>query len=327
MTQHHTTPLVKHALTLLARMEIEPEASARAIQIQLAAWRNLSGMHEAAYQEACRQLESLSTLAPQLRQQFDEPAASRTTPRKQRQSLLAWGALTICCAALVKAGIWYWHQPVFEADYQTDIAQIREVSLPDGSKLAINAKSHLHVALYRQKRLVSLDQGEARFEVSPNKKRPFHVETRAGDVEVIGTIFTVRDRGTSVTVNVEQGHVRFHHLAPENSAKKEIYDLVANEQLLIKNGTVSLGKAQAQDASAWRSGWLVFNDTHLEDAVPVINAFRHQPLTLADEATARLRLTGRFRTHDQHSLEQALPAILPVTIQSKADHTLTLKAK
>ncbi|MGY1488468.1 FecR family protein [Methylobacillus pratensis] len=323
MTQPSTS-LIKHALTLLARIEIEPEETAQRLQHQLEVWRGKSSEHEAAYQEATSQLHSLSSIAPQLQEQFGKPSGRRKT----RQSLLGWGVIALCSAAMLKAGIWYWHQPIYEADYHTGIAEVKEITLPDGSQLALNAKTGLHVTLYRQKRIVTMNTGEARFEVTHNAKRPFHVETRLGDVEVVGTIFTVSDWGNSIAVSVEQGHVRFHQ--PQDALAQDhtqTYDLTANDHLLIKHdGLTSLSKVQAADASAWRTGWLVFNDASLEDALPAINAFRHQPFTLANEKTANLRLTGRFRARDQQSLSRALPAILPVTLTPQADN-VEIKAR
>lgn len=325
MTQP-VSSLVKQALTLLARIEIEPKESAQHLQHQLEVWRSKSPEHEAAYQAAASQLHSLSAIAPQLQEQFGKPAGRRKT----RQALLGWGVIALCSAAMLKAGIWYWHQPIYEADYHTGISEVKEITLPDGSQIALNAKTGLHITLYRQNRMITLATGEARFEVTHNAKRPFHVATRMGDVEVVGTIFNVNDRGSAVAVSVEQGHVRFHqhHDSTSQVNHPQAYDLTINERLVIKNdGLTSLEKVQASDASAWRTGWLVFNNTLLEDALPSINAFRRQPLTLANKQTGQLRITGRFRADDATSLENALPAILPLTIHFQADQGLEIQGK
>jgi transmembrane sensor len=331
MAHSPASNLVKYALTRLARIEIASEESAQPLQRQLDAWRKKSPDHEAAYQIAVSQLQSVSSMASQLQEQFSKPASTqqrRIRQSRTTQALMSWGALALFCAALVEAGIWYWHQPIYQAQYHTGIAQLQEITLPDGSQLSLNAKTDLQVTLYRQKRNVTLDTGEARFKVSHNSRRPFHVATRLGNIEVVGTIFTVSDRGRAVTLSVEQGHVRFHQQHKEQNDSAATFDLTANEQLLIQNdGLASLGKVQAADASAWRKGWLVFNNSKLEDALPTINAFRHQPLTLAEENAAQLRLTGRFRAQDQRALEQALPEILPITLKPGADHTLELLAK
>lgn len=318
MSQAAPDSLLKQALRQLAQLELaQPEQSAR-LQSRLQSWRQRSAAHEAAYQQATTQMQALLSLAPSLQTEFEEPVA-QAQRRAQRYSILSWALLVIGCAAMLKAGHWYWHQPVFEADYQTRIAEVREINLPDGSHLTLNAQSALHVSLYRQQRHVALQHGEVHFSVSPDRQRPFLVSTKAGSVEVVGTIFTVSQRQQRLALNVEQGHVRFHEAASASARQSHpdqliTYDLLAKDQLLSQNGTIQLGKVDADAASAWRSGWLVFNNTPLTDALPLINAYRQQPLTLADASAGQLRLSGRFRAQDQQALERALPVILPVQL-------------
>lgn len=338
MNQPADDALLKQALRQLAQLEMADPAHTERLQTRLQNWRLRSDAHESAYQQASGQMQAMLALAPSLQAEFDVPAGSGTNKDaankyrvKKRAvpgySLLAWGVLLLGGAALLKAGHWYWQQPLFEADYHTGIADVQQITLPDGSHLALNAQSALHVSLYRQHRSVDLLQGEVHFSISPDKQRPFLVNTSQGRIEVVGTIFTVSQREQRLALNVEQGHVRFQQgqtstaSQPYHDTKQMRYDLIARDQLLSKAGVIQLGKVDAADASAWRSGWLAFNNTPLADALPLINAFRQHPLTLADAATGELRLSGRFRAQDQQALQRALPVILPVQLIAHADHT------
>lgn len=343
MNQPADDALLKQALRQLAQLEMTDPAQTERLQTRLQNWRLRSDAHESAYQQASGQMQAMLALAPSLQAEFSEPAGAEINNEavnndaankyrvKKRAvpgySLLAWGVLVFGGVALLKAGHWYWQQPLFEADYQTGIADVQQITLPDGSHLALNAQSALHVSLYRQHRSVDLLQGEVHFSISPDRQRPFLVNTSQGRIEVVGTIFTVSQREQRLALNVEQGHVRFQPgqtstaSQPHSDAKLMRYDLIARDQLLSKAGVIQLGKVDAADASAWRSGWLAFNNTPLVDALPLINAFRQHPLTLADTATGELRLSGRFRAQDQQALQRALPVILPVRLIAHADHT------
>lgn len=329
-TMSNSDVLLKQALRQLAQLEMASAEQTERLQTRLQHWRSRSEGHESAYQQAIGQMQALLSLAPSLQAEFSEPTAQEHKQhaakkrRAQTHSLLGWGVLALAAAALLKAGHWYWQQPVFEADYHTGVAEVRQITLPDGSHLAINAQSALHVSLYRQQRLVALQQGEVHFTVSPDRQRPFMVSTQQGSVEVVGTIFTVSQRQQRLAVNVEQGHVRYYppSIASHPQTEKPVaYDLLARDQLLSQAGVIELGKVDAADASAWRSGWLVFNNMPLADALPLINAFRQQPLTIADAHTAQLRLSGRFRAQDQQALERALPVILPLQLIPGATET------
>lgn len=87
---------------------------------------------------------------------------------------------------------------------------ISEVRLPDGSRVWLNARSHIE---YSQgfgisDRNVKLT-GEACFDVSKNKELPFVVSTKSANLKVLGTRFTFRDypEDQCVTVKLMRGHV------------------------------------------------------------------------------------------------------------------------
>ena len=62
-------------------------------------------------------------------------------------------------------------QPLMQIAKTTEIGQIIEQQLTDGSKITLNANSEVEVTYYRDKRLVKLKRGEAIFEVAKNAER------------------------------------------------------------------------------------------------------------------------------------------------------------
>ena len=331
---------IERALELIVSAEVDEIATAQHAREKLAKWRMSKPEHELAYHEAIRQWQLIANIAPELRQQFTEPgpvAEKKSNPR----NILVITSFLIFGGLLAKTGVWYWHQPIFEQSIHTNIAQIQQLDLPDGTHLDINAHSDLHVRLYRQKREVTLNSGEVHFTVSHNTDAPFHVHTREGDVKVVGTVFTVADRGKSVNVTVEKGHVRFQSQfssksklvegnkgASANEAIPDLVDLYADEYLVVRNGQHGAKtRVDAVDAAAWRDGWLVFNNTVLEEAIPEINAYRHSPIVLGSYKTSQLRITGRFLANDSPQLDKALPKILPVQIKSAGDGMTLVTAR
>ena len=320
---------IEYALELIVSIEIDGSSAAQHTRDKLAKWRMSKPEHELAYHEAIRQWQLIGNIAPELKEQFHEPGLV-TEKKRSSRNLLALGSLLICGGLLAKAGIWYWHQPIFEQNIHTNVAQRQTVDLPDGTHLDINAHSNLHIRLYRQKREVTLNSGEVHFTVSHNADSPFAVHTREGDVKVVGTIFTVADRGKSVKVTVEQGHVQFQGMRPAtaenthptttNIMAPDVVDLYANEYVIIRDHQHGAKThIDTTDIAAWRDGWLVFNNTALEDAIPEINAYRDSPIMLGNYKTSRLRLTGRFLANDSQQLEKALPKILHVKVKNLAN--------
>lgn len=70
--------------------------------------------------------------------------------------------------------------------------QRMQITLPDGSHIRLNSGTVLEypVVFARNSRRVKLS-GEALFEVAPDAKKPFVVETFASDIQVLGTKFNV----------------------------------------------------------------------------------------------------------------------------------------
>ncbi|RYF50654.1 MAG: iron dicitrate transport regulator FecR [Comamonadaceae bacterium] len=319
--QAEAARLIDHALALIAQTEVGTERVAARAAHQLANWRAESAEHERAYQEATHRWEQIGSVAHSLRAQFAEPAA-----RPQRRQLLGF-ALAAAAAASGWRLLNEDTQPRFAKNYSTGQAQLLKVALQDGSQIELNARSELSVAYYRKRRTVRLTRGEARFDVAHQPEMPFIVTTLSGTVEVIGTVFSVAQRDGLMTVNVERGQVRVRkHIEREKLQTADI-DLHAGEALNLREGEVgAVHRIEVRDAAAWRHGWLVFDNTRLDEALPAINAFLASPLQL-DANASGLRLTGRFRANDPNNLLMALPAALPVTVAAQADGVVRISAR
>lgn len=79
----------------------------------------------------------------------------------------------------------------------TGIGETLELTLPDSSKVWLNEKSELQYpqTFKKDKRALKLD-GEAYFEVTKNKHKPFIVEGKAMSVQVLGTKFNFKNTST-----------------------------------------------------------------------------------------------------------------------------------
>lgn len=332
--------LVEQALTLVVQADVAPDVVAGKARQALSHWDLRSPAHAAAMQEARRRWDALGGMAGDLRAHFDEPEAPAAPPpdagakrRTQRRKLLLSVAGLLGTGVLAGRGLqWYWQQPIFTATYRTHGAQMLQAALPDGSRLALAPVSLIEARLYRQRRVVEMAHGEVRFEVAQDAARHFEVHTREARIEVVGTVFTVRDRGGTVTVGVERGHVRVkvqRRTAPGmHDAESPAIDLLPGQVLDIRDGQAEpVRTADAAALSAWREGWLVFDNTPLGEALASVNAYRSTPIVAADARVAALRLSGRFRAAESAGLVAALPTILPLTASTRPDGSVELRRR
>lgn len=98
---------------------------------------------------------------------------------------------------VLAAGLAYWFRNKAEELVVASAAhgQVREMLLPDGTKVWLNQSSVLKYprAFEGKERHVYLD-GEAYFEVARNHEKPFTVKSQAMDVRVLGTSFNIKCR-------------------------------------------------------------------------------------------------------------------------------------
>ncbi|MCY1507693.1 FecR protein [compost metagenome] len=329
--------LIERALALIVEDEIAPPSpAANSARLALDQWRTRSPEHAAAVREARERWNALGGMADDLRAHFDEPVPAPAPRNPSRRKMLLSVAGLLGAGVVAGRGVqWYWQQPVFQATYRTPNARMLKVTLADaadasaGSRLDLAPQSAVDVTLYRRRRVIDMARGEVRFDVAPDADRPFVVRTREAIIEVVGTAFTVRDRGGPITVGVEHGHVRVQVLRQAGTERSgEVVDLRAGDMLEVRDGHADpVRQADTAALSAWRDGWLVFDNTPLGDALAAVNSYRNAPITGADARIDAMRLSGRFRTNDSAGLLDALPAILPLVAVARPDGSVSLQAR
>ncbi len=142
-----------------------------------------------------------------------------------------------------------------------------QVSLPDGTKVWLNAASTLRypARFSDEKRVVELE-GEAYFEVAhkdnSSQKVPFLVKTSNQIIEVLGTHFNVsayNEESKTMTTLIE-GSV----LLISNG---ENLKLIPGEQGVSDDARLTKAKVDVMAAIAWKSNKFIFNETELGTAM------------------------------------------------------------
>ena len=207
----------------------------------------------------------------------------------------------------------------------TTTAERHMTTLEDGSQAELNAQTTLVVDFKRDERRVRLMSGEALFTVAKDAKRPFVVETSIGSVRVTGTVFNVRAANTErVEVTVLEGTVRVRssgNAAYEQPVTAGLQAAISNKAVIVR----TLPEGAAQDATAWRQGQVVFNDTPLSEAIERFAAY-HARAIVVDPKTANLRLGGRFSLDDLNGFLESIESVLPVQVSHQAGGDIRITA-
>ncbi|CAK9887779.1 MULTISPECIES: FecR family protein [Pseudomonas] len=311
---------VQQALTYLAALSSDDPERVQQARGQLERWRGKSSEHERAWQEAEQRWQLVHRLAPQLRTAVVPEPVTISRRRLLRQG----GGLLVAVAGASWLG-WLWRRtPQFDRLLQTVHAEPpRRETLPDGSQLLLAAETSLRIEYSNGLRQVRLLQGNVYFDVARERLRPFLISTRLGEVQVLGTAFSVSDRGGEIQVAVARGRVEVRGLHEGSQVLQagERISLDAQGRLL----TLKAEPHAAPDVEHWQRGWWSFTDAPLAEVIAEVNAYALQPVTLSADA-AQLHLTGSFPSGQPEMLLQTLPKILPVNmVQHGQQRTLQLR--
>ncbi|WP_293953457.1 MULTISPECIES: FecR family protein [unclassified Sphingobacterium] len=152
----------------------------------------------------------------------------------------------------------------------TPLGGIYQITLPDGTKVWLNAGSSLKypMSFAKNERRVSLE-GEAFFEVTKDSARPFKVLSKGQEIEVLGTAFNVNayPDNTAIKTTLVNGKVK---LSNDKRYSEAIYLLPGQQSTNTNNGKIQLANVDTAPFTAWKEGLFYFDETPLADALQQI---------------------------------------------------------
>lgn len=289
------------------------------------AWRHRSDAHARAYAETERLWEEWKQLQHSVRmREMSAAAMEATAPGKRRTSAGRWWPLLAAAslaAIAVLGGVRLWPLMMHASPvaYSTGVGEQKTEQLPDGTRIVLNTQTTLRVRYDRRGREVTLQHGEAMFDVVHDAKRPFVVAAAGGRITDLGTQFSVRDEDGTARVTLLHGLV-------EVATKAASRQLVPGEQAHYGAGIpgVRVHQVDTATATSWMQGRLDFSDWPLAKVVAEANRYSVVKLRLGDPRLASLPVGGSLRTGNNSEIAAALSAVLPVRVARRDANEIVL---
>ena len=152
---------------------------------------------------------------------------------------------------------------------------IKNITLSDGSEIILNSGTTLR----ENSREVWLDEGEAFFDVKPDKK-PFIVYLRNGlKIQVLGTSFAVQSYSELPfqEISVVSGKV---NVSTQSNQKVE---LETNEKAVYRNAKLSKQTTNAEQKVSWRTGTVVLENATAEELRLRIRQLYHKNIVFENQ--------------------------------------------
>ena len=170
-----------------------------------------------------------------------------------------------------------------------------ELVLDDGTHVWMNSETELIFprTFTGNERRVELVSGEAYFDVSKDKARPFIVHNKNLDLTVLGTRFNIQsyaDEQEIVTTLVE-GAVRLSsNKAVLRPGEQAVYDKTT--------GTTQIETVDTELFTAWRHGRLVFKSARLESVLKQLSRWYDVTFVYEEEEVKDWVFSGNMKKYE-----------------------------
>lgn len=233
---------------------------------------------------------------------------------------------------------------------KTQVGEQKSFTLQDGSQIKLNTNSLIKVEYSPNHRLLTLLQGEARFDVAKDKSRPFTVTVGEKSFTALGTIFNVqKSDNLMMELVVTEGKVLITKASSQVAEIKKTLiqanttyksnDLaatlvVSGEKVIIARGISSPNNTPVEKVSldqihrdlAWQQGMLIFEGEPLSIALAEISRYTTSNFEIVDREIADIHVAGYFKAGDIDGLLTSLQSNFGIHFNKRADGTILLSS-
>lgn len=181
----------------------------------------------------------------------------------------------------------------------TNVGEIRQVRLADGTKLTLDTATSVEVEVGPSLRRAVIKTGRARFDLT-QADAPFVIEVGNATVTAGNCVVDIERLEGQSAVDVLTGNADVRSAA---QPRTNGVGLAAGEGAIVVPGAPV--QKHPLVASDWTRGMLQFDGTPLGVAVALANRYSKQKIVL-EGGLEKLRVTGAFRAGDVTGLASAL---------------------
>jgi len=229
----------------------------------------------------------------------------RIIPKAQKHKIKIWQYAAVFALLISLAGTALFSNLFFSGNdnisYTEIIAkkgQIKNILLPDGTLVFLNSDTKLKYSdNFGSKKREVFIEGEAYFDVTSDKNKPFIVHTTENTVKVLGTAFNIS----------AYPHEKIHQISLERGKinisreKDKLLLLNPNETYLLlcnKNQAKVFKTENVEIYSSWKDGKIIFRNQRFADIAKKLERSHNIVIKLQNKQLEDYRYTGEFIVND-----------------------------
>lgn len=210
-------------------------------------------------------------------------------------------------------------------EYGSEIGEIRDLELPDGTTVTLGARSNIRVRYSKTERAVWLDQGEAFFDATDDLERPFTVDAQYAAVRVTGTRFSVRRGAETVGIAVAEGGVQVRNTREDALERRQV-TLIGGQKIAVDSWG-NLGpvlQVSRETVGGWRQGRFYYENTRLVEVIADVNRYSSRRIRISPMSLGDMRISGSFSSGRADQVLVKLERILPIRVVEYGSDQLLL---
>ncbi|WP_455587393.1 FecR family protein [Bacteroides sp.] len=245
--------------------------------------------------------------------------AEEEAKRNRRLTIHRWMkyAAIITVILLTGTGISYWiGQNDLNNNWMMAVASetsVEEVTLPDGTKVWLNQSAILkYPREFSEKERNVYLEGEAYFEVTKNKARPFIVKSEAMQVKVLGTIFNFKSKKScnSAEATLIEGEIE---VKGNNEEGMIILSPGQKAELNRANKRLTVKQVDARLDAVWHDNLIPFEKADIYSIAKTLERFYNVKIILSPDLKIENTYSGVLKRKDSiNSVLKSLKNSIPI---------------
>jgi len=207
--------------------------------------------------------------------------------------------------------------------FATNIGERQIITLTDGSRLTLDAATKVTVLYEDDQRVLTLNDGRARFDVRKDPERPFSVTAGGRTTVATGTSFSVELLKNDLHVVLFEGRVNVSKAGSPSPSQTIV--LMPGEKLVTNISPSAIPRIEQADilgAQAWENGQLVFIDEPLASAVEQVNRYSRTKIEIGDARASEITVSGVFNVGDIRAFIDAITDVYPLEANTSSGRVM-----
>ena len=243
---------------------------------------------------------------------------------KRKTSWLWWASAA--AVLIIAVSLWSITKDDNSSTITTEYAQQKKIALPDKTEIILNAHSHIKYLKQwnnGEPREVWLN-GEALFKVTHLnndtnhivQQERFIVHTNAVDVEVLGTVFNIRERRGKTEIVLQQGKIK---VSSKKGKQPGVIMQPGQIVTVTADDGVTTNTIQPEEYTAWTKNKLILTNASFEEIVEYMEDNFGKKIVLKDPSLAKRKVEGTFKIDNLDDALLVLSKALNVNIEQQND--------